>query len=462
MGTPAARWLLVTTVLGSGMALLDGTVVNVALPSIARDLDADVAGLQWTVNAYMLTLSAFLLVGGSLGDRHGRRRIFTFGVAWFTAASLLCALAWSKEVLIAARALQGVGGALLTPGSLALIQSSFHPDDRGRAVGIWSGVSGLAAALGPVVGGWLVGSLGWRWVFLINLPVGALILLVARKVEERRSREDGGALDWPGALLAVVGLGGITFALIGAGSERTAGAGATWARALVGGAALMGFLVRERLAHHPMLPLGLFRSRNFSIANAVTLFAYAALNGLIFFLVLFLQVVAGRSPLQAGLVLLPTSVIMLALAPWAGSLTSRHGARLLMAGGCGLAAVATLWLSALGPSPSMMGEVLPAITLFSFGLVFVAIPVTVTVLAAASEQSAGIASGVNNAIARTAGLLAVAALPLAAGLAGRDALANLAASFPRALRICAVLFVIAAVLSLFLARKPEPDEPPGH
>ncbi|HLT31967.1 MAG TPA: MFS transporter [Myxococcaceae bacterium] len=449
-GSPGARWLLLTTVLGSGMALLDSTVVNVALPALTADLGAGVIGLQWILNGYLLTLSAFLLVGGSLGDRHGRRRIFSFGVILFTAASLLCALAPNTGTLIAARALQGLGGALLVPGSLALIQSSFLPKERGKAVGLWSGMSGVAAAIGPLFGGWLVGSLGWRWVFLINLPIGALVLLAARHVPERRAPKQEGGVDHLGALLAVLALGGICLALIDAGA--TGSSLRVWAAAIVGVVSLMAFVVVERRARAPMLPMRLFRSRDFSVANVVTLLAYAALGGLMLFLVLYLQVVAGFTPLQAGMALLPVSALMLVLSPGAGALTDRLGPRWVMAAGCTVAGAGTLLLSRLTPQLSVWRDLVPAVVLFALGLCFVATPVTVTVLSSVSSSHAGIASGINNAVARTASLLAVAALPLVSGLS-RQGMTFLPQAYPRAMVLCALLLFLSAGLSLALSRR---------
>lgn len=450
LASPAGRWVLLTTVLGSSMALLDSTVVNVALPTLGEEFDAGIAGLQWTIDAYMLTLASFLLLGGSLGDRFGRRRVFVVGVWWFTLTSLLCAVAPTLGVLVAARALQGVGGALLTPGALALIQSSIHPEDRARAIGAWSGMSGVAAAVGPLVGGWIVGALGWRWIFLLNLPLGALVVASARHLEETRRPGATERMDWLGALLAVVGLGAISYALISAG-ERAGGATVV-AAGFVGVACLVAFVFVERRADDPMLPLELFRSREFSAANLITFFAYAALGGTFFFLVLFLQVVAGYSPILSGMSLLPVSGVMLVLSSWVGGLAGRVGPRRLLAGGCLVSAVGMVLLSNLGTQPTFLADVLPPMLVFAVGLTFVAIPVTVAVLAAADPGRAGAASGVNNAVARAAGLLAVAALPLVTGLSGQDYGSALPTSFPRAMRIGAGLLVVSALLAWFLIR----------
>lgn len=449
-GSARARWLLLTTVLGSGMALLDSTVVNVALPALTGDLGSSVIGLQWILNGYLLTLSAFLLIGGSLGDRYGRRRVFSIGVILFTAASLLCALAPNTGSLIAARALQGLGGALLVPGSLALIQSSFHPDARGKAVGLWSGMSGVASAIGPLLGGWLVGTLGWRWVFLINLPIGAGVLFAAKHVPERRAPEQEGGVDLLGSVLAVLALGGICLALIDAGA--TGSSLRVWASAGVGAASVVAFILVERRTPAPMLPPSLFRSRDFSVANVVTLLAYAALGGLMLFVVLYLQVVVDFTPLRAGMSLLPVSTLLLLLSPSAGALTDRLGPRWVMASGCSLAGAGTLLLSRLTPELSIWRDLIPSVVLFGLGLCFVATPVTVTVLSAVPSSHAGIASGINNAVARSASLLAVAALPLLSGLS-RQGMHFLPQAYPRAMVICALLLFASAALSLALSRR---------
>lgn len=459
LSSPAGRWVLFTTVLGSSMALLDSTVVNVALPTLGEKLGAGIAGLQWTIDAYMLTLASFLLLGGSLGDRYGRRRVYVVGVWWFTLSSLLCAAAPTLGVLVAARALQGVGGALLMPGALSLIQSSIHPDDRGRAIGAWSGLSGVAAAVGPLVGGWIVGTLGWRWIFLLNLPIGATVVVASRHLEESKRADSSERMDLLGAFLAVVGLGAISFSLITAG-EQGGGTGAT-VGGLLGASCLVALVFVERRKVDPMLPVELFRSREFSAANLITFFAYAALGGTFFFLVLFLQVVAGYSPILSGMSLLPISGVMLVLSSWVGGLTGRMGPRRLLAAGCLVAAVGMVLLSRLGTRPSFLVDVLPPMFVFALGLTFVAIPVTVAVLAAADPARAGAASGVNNAVARAAGLLAVAALPPITGLVGHDYGSALATSFPRAMRICAGLLGFSAVLAWSLIRDSKLRSPPS-
>ncbi|GGK42721.1 MFS transporter [Pilimelia terevasa] len=449
MGTARGRWVLFTTVLGSGLALLDGTVVTVALNRIGTELGAGFAGLQWTVNAYTLTLAALILLGGSLGDRFGRRRVFALGVAWFAAASLLCGLAPDIGTLVAARALQGVGGALLTPGSLALISASFHGPDRAAAVGAWSGLGGVAAAVGPFVGGWLL-EWSWRAVFLVNLPVAAVILLVGlRHVPESRDPAAAGRFDVAGTALGAVGLGGLTWALTAAGG----GAGpAVWAVGAAGVAALAGFVAVERRSAHPLVPPELFRARRFTAANAVTFLVYAALGVLFVLLVLQLQVVAGFAPLPAGAALLPVTALMLLFSSRAGALAQRVGARLPMTAGPLLCAAGLLLMLRIGAGATYLGTVLPATVVFGGGLALTVAPLTATVLDAAPDRYAGVASGVNNAVARAAGLLALAVVPVLAGIGGADYTdpPAFAAGFRAAVLVCVGLMVGGAVLAALL------------
>ncbi|WP_217209945.1 MFS transporter [Streptomyces sp. AC550_RSS872] len=457
LASPQGKWILLTTVLGSSMAMLDSTVVNVALPRIGRDLDADLAALQWTVNAYMLTLAGLILLGGSLGDRYGRRKIFVIGVVWFAAASLLCGIAPNAGVLIAARALQGVGGALLTPGSLALIQASFHPDDRGRAVGLWSGFGGIGAAVGPFLGGWLVDGPGWRWVFLLNVPVALVCVPVAvRHVPESGDgRAHGARFDVLGAALGALSLALVTYALI----EARSGSLVVALTAVGGVAAGVAFVYVERHRPDPMMPLDIFRSRQFTAVNLVTLCVYAAFGGFFFLGALQLQVVVGYSALGAGTALLPTTALMLLFSARSGALADRIGPRIPLTVGPLLCAAGMLLMLRVGPDASYLLDVLPALLVLGLGMVTLVAPLTATVLASVDTARAGLASGVNNAAARAAGLVAVAALPLLAGM-GEEAYRSPAAfddSFGQAMVWCAAVLVIGAVVAFATVRPLPPD-----
>lgn len=449
LGSSRGTWILLTTVLGSSMAMLDSTVVNVALPRIGRDLNASLGALQWTVNAYMVTLAGLILLGGSLGDRYGRRRIFVLGVVWFAAASLLCGIAPNSVLLIAARALQGVGGALLTPGSLALIQASFHPDDRSRAVGLWSGFGGIGAAVGPFLGGWLVSGPGWRWVFLLNVPLALLCVPVAlRHVPESADETAHGRFDVLGAVLGALSLALLTYALI----EAQGGTAAVVVSAVLGLAAAAAFVYVERHRPDPMLPPDVFASRQFTAVNLVTLCVYAAFGGFFFLTALQLQVAVGWSPLVAGTALLPTTILMLLFSSASGALSDRTGPRLPLTVGPLLCAVAMLLMLRVGPGASYLTDVLPALLVMGAGMVTLVAPLTATVLASVDTARAGVASGINNAAARAAGLVAVAALPLLAGM-GADAYRSASAfdaSFNRAMPICAGVLVLGSVLAFFL------------
>ncbi|MDQ2676471.1 MAG: MFS transporter, partial [Actinomycetota bacterium] len=415
---------------------------------IGRDLGATTGDLQWILNGYLLTLSALILLGGSLGDRMGRRLIFNVGIVWFTLASALCALAPSSEFLIAARVLQGVGGALLTPGSLAIIEATFHPEDRARAIGAWSGLGGIAAALGPLLGGYLVDAVSWRWIFLINLPLGLFVVIAAnRHVPETRDPTATGRLDIPGAVLAAAGLAATTFALISASEGQdpalVAGTG------LAGGLLLAAFLAQERRSPNPMMPLSIFQSRQFSAANLVTFCVYAALGGVFFLLVAFLQITMGYSAIAAGSAALPVTALLLVFSSRAGALATRIGPRLpLTIGPIGIAAGMLLMLR-IDPGDSYLSTVFPAVMVYGAGLALVVAPVTATVLAAADDRHAGVASGINNAVARVAGLIAVAVLPLIAGLSG-DAFYDpeaMADGFKMAMVVTAALSLAGGLLA---------------
>jgi len=427
--------------------MLDGTIVNVALPTIGRELGADLAGLQWVISGYALTLAALILLGGSMGDRFGRRRVFVWGVAGFGVASTLSAMSPTIATLIAARALQGVAAALLTPGSLAILQSSFVPADRMRAIGTWTGAVSIAAASGPLVGGWLVGY-NWRWAFWVNVPLCAVVILLAvRYVPESRNPHASKTFDAPGVLLGATGLAGVTYALT---EWPTHGLSADTLTAGVGGVlAIVGFILIERRSQNPMLPTSLFASRSFSVINSVTFAVYAALSGALVFLVLFLQVVAGWTPLRAGAATLPLSVVMLLLARPFGTLATKIGARPLMISGPLIAATGFVIMSQMPSNPSYVLNVLPGVGLLGLGLSMTVAPLTGSVLAAAPDDLAGTASGVNNAVARTAGLIAVAALPAVVGLSGGDYAdaAILAPAYQTALLICAAAMAGGAALT---------------
>jgi EmrB/QacA subfamily drug resistance transporter len=466
----AGRWVLAVAVLGSGVAFLDGTVVNVALPHIGEDLGASTSSLQWMLNGYLLTLASFILLGGSLGDRYGRRRIFVFGVAVFTAASLLCAMAPTAGFLVAARLLQGVGGALLTPGSLAMIEASFRPADRARAIGAWSGLGGVATALGPLLGGYLVQATSWRAIFLINIPLGLLVVTMAsRHVPETRDPTTSGHLDFRGAALAALGLAGTTYALIEAPDKGASGL--VLVGAIGGVVALIAFLLVERRSPNPMMPLDIFASRQFSAANVVTFAVYAALGGFFFLFVAFLQISLGYSPIAAGAASLPVTALMLLFSARSGALAQRIGARIPLTVGPLVIAAALLLMTRIQPGDGYVSSVLPTVIVFGLGLTLVVAPVTATVLAAADARHAGIASGINNAVSRVAGLLAVAVLPLIAGLTGNlfydpSAMTD---GFHLAMAACAGLAVVGGVLAWLtisddvLETEPEPDgDTPGR
>ena len=444
--TSRGRWVLAGMVLGSGVASLDATVVNVALPRLGADLNADFAGLQWVLNGYTLTLASLILVGGALGDRFGRRKVFTIGVIWFAVASLLCGIAPNVGMLVAARMLQGIGGALLTPGSLAILQASFRPEDRARAIGAWSGLGGITTAIGPFLGGWLVDVASWRWIFLLNLPLSAVVVYIAmRHVPETRDPTATGRLDYTGALLGVVGL-----ACDHVRAHRTVMAD-RGVRPPRPSRCSSSPSPREQ---HPMLPLGIFRSRQFSAANVVTFFMYGGLAAALFLLGLILQIGLHYSPLEAGVSLFPITIIMLVFSARAGALAQRIGPRLPMT---------------LGPrggghwdvpdDPYHAGGVLRGGgaargrgLLRRSGLTVA--PLTATVLAAADARHSGVASGVNNAVARVGGLFAVASVPLVAGInPARDVGAStLVSGFHKTMIASAGLLLIGALLAFTFIR----------
>lgn len=439
--------VLAGVTLGSGVAILDGSVVNVALRTIGGDLHASLAQLQWVVNGYLLALASLVLVGGALGDRLGRRRVYLLGVTWFMVASGLCALAQSPVQLIGLRVLQGVGAALLTPGALALIQASFRPEDRAPAIGTWAGMSGVAAALGPVLGGWVVDHASWRWIFAINVPLClAVLALTARHAPESRDTQATGRFDVPGAALTVLALGGATYALTAATEATSAVLVASW---VVAAGAAVGFVVVERRTASPLVPLSLFTSRVFSAANAMTVLVYGALGGVSLFTVLQLQA-AGWGALEAGLSGMPVTVALLLLSSRAATLSSRIGPRVPMTVGPLVCAAGTLLLL-LVAEEATWARVLPGMIVFALGLALLVSPLTAAVLAAAPGRYAGAASGVNNAVARAGSLLAVAALPGLVGLAGDDYLdlEAMTAGYRGAMTWCAALLALGGVVSWF-------------
>lgn len=452
----SGRLALAATVAASSMASLDATVVNVALPHIGDDLGADVTALQWVLTGYLLALASLVLLGGALGDRVGRRRIFLVGTVWFAAASLVCGVAPNVGVLIAARILQGVGGALLTPGSLAILQASFRESDRAAAVGAWSGLGGVAGAIGPFIGGALVGGPGWRWAFLINVPVAAIVIVCARAaVPETRAATGGdGRIDGRGAVLAVIGLSAGTWALTEAGA-RGWGDGAVLA-AIVASVIVMGaFVLHVRHAADPLVPPALFRDRTFTVVNIGTVFLYAAI-GLAFFLVAYeLQVAAGWSPLSAGLALLPTTALMLILSGPSGALAQRIGPRWQLTVGPLLAGAGLAMLTSIDAEATWTADVLPGALVFGLGLVTFVAPLTVTVMSAADADHVSIASGVNNAVARAASLVGLAVIPVLAALPAAAGAAQVTDAFRTALLIAAALAAIAGPI-MYVGLSPHP------
>lgn len=472
--TPRGRWIVAATVLGSSLAMLDATVVNVALPDIGRDLGSGVSGLQWTVSAYTLTLASFILLGGALGDRLGRRKVFVWGTVWFAVASVLCGLAPNIEVLVAARLLQGVGAALLTPGSLALISASIHPDDRGAAIGLWSGLGGVASAVGPLLGGWLVDVAGWRSVFLLNIPLAVAVVLVAVKhVPESRDPHAEGTLDLPGAGVVALALGLLTYGFIDA----------SWWVVAAGVLAVGAFVVVELRTSNPLVPPSLFASRVFLAANLVTFAVYAALGGVFFLLILQLQLALDYSPIAAGVATLPITALMLVLSARAGRVAQRIGPRVPMTVGPLVAAAGLLLMLRISPDgagvepagttswagvepvrtsrSTYLVDVLPAVVVFGLGLSILVAPLTGAVLGAVSTDRAGIASGVNNAVARTSQLLAVAALPGLVGIAGADydRPQTFSDGFHTAMIVCAGLLVVGSLIAAVMVRGPSRKDP---
>jgi EmrB/QacA subfamily drug resistance transporter len=438
------RWIIAAAALGSGVAFLDGSVVNTALPYIQRDFDAGLAGQQWVVTAYLLTLGSLLVVGGSLGDLFGRRRVFVWGLIGFAVTSLLCGLAPDLIVLIAARVAQGISAALLVPGSLAMLSAVFHPDDRSRAIGAWSGLSTISTALGPFLGGWLIDAVSWRWVFLINPFLVAAAVWIAQKfVPETRGEDLARAVDIPGALTLSIGLAGVVYALI-------EGPGSDWSwlsvgAAILGVVSLIAFAVIEARSASPMVPLSLFRSRRFAGTNAATFVIWGAIGAVFFLLTIHLQNDLGYSALESGAATLPVTALMALFAARSGAVAQKIGPRLPMIVGPLVVAAGFALMTRIAPGSRYLTAVLPAVLLFGTGLVIVVAPLTATVLAAVADRYAGVGSAINNAVARVASLLAIAVLPALAGIASSEE-TSIGDGFGRAMWICAALAVVGAVI----------------
>jgi EmrB/QacA subfamily drug resistance transporter len=455
---------VIASVLGSGTVFLESSVVNVALPAMGHDLGLDLAGLQWVIDGYLLTLSALILLGGSLGDVLGRRRVFTWGAAAFAVATVLCAIAPSFGALLAFRLLQGAAGALLVPNSLAMLDVAFEGAERGAAIGQWAGWSAISTAVGPLLGGWIVDAASWRWVFALIAPASLAAAWIAQRgvpddhavIDAAPGRKEAKRrIDWRGAALATAGLAGVVGALIEA--SRSAGhRGAIFAVGIAGVALLVIFVVVERRTPEPLLPVTMFRSRQFTGANIVTFLVYAPLSAVVFLLVLQLQNVLGYSAIEAGAALMPQSVLMLALSPIAGRLAQRVGPRAPMTAGALVAATGMLLLARVQPGAGFIPGVLPGVVVFGVGLSLLVAPLTTAVLGAVDDSHVGTASATNTAVARVAGLLATALLPLAAGMTGAGPIdsATFAGGFARAMGICAALCGVGAVVAWSMVRKP--------
>jgi EmrB/QacA subfamily drug resistance transporter len=457
------RWVIAATVLGSGMAAIDATVIGIALPTIGRAFHASLGTLQWVVTGYTLTLASLLLLGGSLGDRFGRKRVFMIGVGWFALASAACAVSTGSTQLIVTRILQGVGGALLTPGSLAILEASFVSNDRSEAIGAWSGLGGVATAAGPLLGGYLITAASWRWIFLINVPIGAAVLLLtARHVPESRDPTASRKIDVIGAALATASLATITYALI-EGPSRGWTSAAVMASLVVGAVGSLAFVLVERRSTAPMLPLGLFANRQFSVTNAVTLVVYAGLGGALFLLPVVLQVVNHYSPLESGVAMLPLTAVMLVFSARSGRIAASIGPRLQMSVGPVVVGVGMILLVRVPDSSSYVTGVLPAVLVIGVGLATTVAPLTATALNSVSAAHSGMASAVNNDVARLGSLIAVAVLPALGGIVGLSYLHPhaLAHGFNKAVVIAGSWCVVGGLGAAIGIRNP-PARGPGE
>ncbi len=461
--SPPGRWVLAATVLGSAMAGIDSTVVGVALPRIGRQFHAGLSQLQWISNSYTLALAGLLVLGGALGDRLGRRRLFQLGTIGFAIASLLCGLAPSAALLIAARGLQGVAAAMLVPGSLAILEASFAPADRSRAIGAWSGLGGVAMAVGPFLGGWLIGAVSWRLVFFINLPVAVATLAISagHVPESRDAAAAGRPLDLAGATLVSIGLVGLCYGLTEGASLGWTAPGTLWPSA-AGWVFLGAFLVVEWRSRAPLIPIEVFRSRQFTATNAVTFAVYGGLGGALFLLPVELQDAVGYSPIAAGTSLLPVTVLMLALSARSGAVAARIGPRAQMSLGPLLVGGGLALLARIGPGSSYVSAVLPAVSVLGLGLAVTVAPLTATALGAVPAEYSGVASAINNDVARAAGLFAVAALPAIAGIRGYsyEHPDQLTSGFHSAVLAAAGACGIGAVVALLSIRKSRAEERP--
>ena len=458
VSSTTGRWVIVAAVLGTSITFLDGTVVNAALPAIADDLDASLADLQWVMSGYLLTLGAFLVIGGSLGDLFGRRRMYLFGLYAFAAASLLCGVATDVYFLIVARCIQGIAAAALMPESLAIISASFRREERGKAIGLWSAFGGIGTALGPFLGGWLIDSVSWRLIFFINIPLIAVaVALTLAHVPETRDADAAHRIDFLGGGILTLGLAGLVYALIEGPSRDWDGV--TIGLAAAGVLLLALWIVVERRSRHPMVPLNIFRSRQFSGANLETFVLYVAIGAVFFLLVVYLQTDLGYSALEAGAALLPVTALLLIMSSKIGALSQRIGPRLPMTVGPFVVAAGMLLLQLTEPGSSFVGGVLPGVIVLGVGISINLAPLTTAVLAAIDDKHAGVGSAINNGVARIAGLLAVAVIPAAAGIASGSERLDLSGGFDRAMQICAGLAALGGVVSWLTIREAVPVQP---